>query len=236
MSKKTAPKKQDGDATKQAILNAAEVVFAAFGFEGAPMSAIAKGAKVGQPLIHYHFKSKEKLFDEVIRRRSTAINAFRQGFIDELFANGATPSLEAVLEAFYAPTAYSHGGSQATKGSYSQLAATVTIGGDKRSKKVTEKYFDPIAHIFIDALLKCVPGLSLSDAVFGYMFALGARAHIHAHNDRVERLSKGVCSNTRLEDVVARVIPFVAAGIRQLAATGIKDTSPKADVANELAN
>lgn len=216
--RKTKPaQRKDGDETKQAILDAAEVVFAAFGFEGAPVREIAKGANVTQALVHYHFETKEKLFDEVIKRRSSAINAFRQGLIDKLFEGGAIPTLERVLEAFYAPTAYTHGGSRRTMVPYSQLAVHVTIGADKRSKKLTEKYFDGIARIFIDVFQKCVPGLSIGDAVYAYMFALGARSHVHAHNDRAERLSNGACTNKDLQDVVKRVIPFVAAGIRQLA-------------------
>lgn len=231
---KAAPRK-DGDATKQAILDAAEVVFASHGYEGAPMKSVAQTAGVTQALIHYHFETKERLFEEVLRRRSTAINAFRQGFVDKLFANGAIPALEELLEAFYAPTAYTYGGSKATMVPYSQLAATVTIAPDERSKILTERYFDGIALIFIDAFQKCVPGLALSDAVFAYMFALGARAHVHAHNDRAARLSKGACSNEDLRSVVDRVIPFVAAGIRQLATGGANPSSPTTATKNSLA-
>ncbi|MGY3581491.1 AcrR family transcriptional regulator [Bradyrhizobium sp. USDA 4341] len=231
---KAAPRK-DGDATKQAILDAAEVVFASHGYEGAPMKAVAKTAKVTQGLIHYHFETKERLFEEVLRRRSTAINAFRQGFVDKLFADGATPALEELLEAFYAPTAYTYGGSKETMVPYSQLAATVTIAPDERSKILTERFFDGIALIFIDAFQKCVPGLTLADAVFAYMFALGARAHVHSHNDRAARLSKGACSNADLRKVVDRVIPFVAAGIRQLASDGANKSSPNTDPKSSLA-
>jgi AcrR family transcriptional regulator len=221
--------RKDGDFTKQAILEAAEVVFASHGFEGAPMREIAKRAEVNQALVHYHFATKDNLWEEVIKRRSTAINAFRQGLVDQLFADSAAPTLESVLGAFYAPTAYTHGGSTATMVHYSQLAVSVTIGGDERSKAVTGKYFDGIAHIFIDAFQKCVPGLSLVDAVFSYLFALGARSHVHAHNDRAARLSNGACTNENLETVVDRVIPFVAAGIRQLAAGSIQP-SPTANI------
>lgn len=228
MSKKAAPAKakskraagsnrKDGDLTKQAILAAAEVVFASHGFEGANMREIAKEAEVTQALIHYHFANKENLWEEVIKRRSSAINDFRKGLLDQLFANGSTPTLESVLGIFYAPTAYTHGGSTKTMVPYAQLAITTTIGGDKRSQMVTKKYFDGIAYMFIDAFQKCVPGLSLADAVLGYLFALGARAHVHARNGRMARLSSGACSNDNLEDVVKRVIPFAAAGIRQLA-------------------
>lgn len=190
------------------------------------MREIAKQANVKQSLVHYHFETKDNLWEEVIRRRSTAINAFRQSQLEELFAGGVTPTLEQVLEAFYAPNAYTHGGSIATMVPYSQLALSITIGSDERSKAMAGKFFDGIALIFIEAFLKCVPGLSLADAVWGYLFALGARAHVHARNDRAKRLSNGTCTNDDLKDVVKRVIPFAAAGIRNLAATAEQSTQP----------
>jgi AcrR family transcriptional regulator len=232
----TVGSRKDGDVTKNAILAAAEVVFASHGFEGAPMREIAKRAGITQALVHYHFENKENLWEEVVKRRSTAINAFRQAQVEALFATDATPTLERVLEAFYAPSAYQYGGSKATMVQYSQLALSIAIAADERSKRATEKYFDGIARVFIDAFRKCVPELSLCNAIFAYLFALGARGHVHAHNDRVRRLSDGECSNdNNLEDIVKRVIPFAAAGIRQLAslpdqhlrAAGVTDAHQK---------
>lgn len=238
MTKKKAvtqrPTRSDGEATKRAILEAAEVIFASHGFEGTPMREIAKRANVKQSLVHYHFETKDYLWEEVVRRRSTAINAFRQKQLEELFSGGTIPTLERVLEAFYAPNAYTHGGSIATMVPYSQVALAITMGSDERSKLAAGKFFDGIALIFIEAFQKCVPGLSLADAVWGYLFALGARAHVHAKNDRAKRLSNGTCDNEDLKDVVKRVIPFAAAGIRNLAATSDQPAKP-ASIDNGLA-
>ncbi len=54
--------------TRERILSAAKREFADRGFDGARMGAIAKNAKVNQALIHYYFKSKEKLYELVLRR------------------------------------------------------------------------------------------------------------------------------------------------------------------------
>lgn len=48
--------------TRQQILNAALEVFAEFGFTGAATREIARRARVHQPAIAYHFKSKELLW------------------------------------------------------------------------------------------------------------------------------------------------------------------------------
>lgn len=62
------PHKDAGIDTVGAILDAALDEFATFGFEGARISEIARKAGVANPLIHYHFETKERLFQEVVER------------------------------------------------------------------------------------------------------------------------------------------------------------------------
>jgi len=56
------------DATREAILRAAEEEFAARGFGGARSDAIAERAGVNKALPFYHFGSKTRLYEEVLRR------------------------------------------------------------------------------------------------------------------------------------------------------------------------
>ncbi len=55
--------------TRAAILAAAEKEFEANGFAGASLSGIAERAKITKSLIHYHFKSKEALWQEIKESR-----------------------------------------------------------------------------------------------------------------------------------------------------------------------
>ena len=61
------------NSTQEGILDAAEEVFASHGYEGASMRAIAKKANVNQALLHYHFQTKDNLYETVVKRRSSAI-------------------------------------------------------------------------------------------------------------------------------------------------------------------
>jgi len=54
-----------GENTENQILIAARQVFIAKGFEGARMQEIADQAGINKALLHYYFRSKEKLFDSV---------------------------------------------------------------------------------------------------------------------------------------------------------------------------
>jgi len=62
---------RDPEATRSAILEAAESVFLEKGFGAAAVSEIAQRAGVTKSLIHHHFGSKEKLWEEIKLRRFT---------------------------------------------------------------------------------------------------------------------------------------------------------------------
>lgn len=68
-AKASAPKvsapKANGD-SKNDILEAALKVFAHHSFEGASLQEIAQLAGIGQPLLHYHFGSKENLWKAAV--------------------------------------------------------------------------------------------------------------------------------------------------------------------------
>jgi AcrR family transcriptional regulator len=66
------PRAKQAKSTRDAILVAAEKVFAKFGFAGARVETISKAAKCYDSLIYYYFGSKEKLFAQVLE------NAYRK--------------------------------------------------------------------------------------------------------------------------------------------------------------
>lgn len=55
--------------TEQRILEAAETVFLKDGFAGARMQQIADGAGINKAMLHYYFRSKDKLFELVLKHK-----------------------------------------------------------------------------------------------------------------------------------------------------------------------
>ncbi len=58
-------KKKVEDSSEEKILAAARKVFMAKGLDGARMQDIADEAGINKALLHYYFRSKEKLFDQI---------------------------------------------------------------------------------------------------------------------------------------------------------------------------
>lgn len=79
-----ARRERSGEATRRRILDAAEVEFAAKGFDGARLAAIARAADVPQALIHHHFGDKQGLYREVLERALAAMAAVGWHILDTL--------------------------------------------------------------------------------------------------------------------------------------------------------
>lgn len=67
------PSREEAQALRAAILDAALAAFIARGFEAASMEGIARAAKVAKITLYRHFETKEQLFVEVARRAQLSV-------------------------------------------------------------------------------------------------------------------------------------------------------------------
>ena len=200
---------------QEAILNAAERVFAESGFHGATTRAIAEQAQANAALIHYYFGSKEALYEAVIARRSGAINDERRARVAALHADG-TLTLETLLDALLRPTITLGRDASGGGAAYARLLGHAAAGTDERSHRVTSNYYDAIARLFIGELASVVPGLRRNDAVRGYLNAISIGISLMAPTGRVNDLSDGQIADDDLEEIISGAVRFIAAGIRAL--------------------
>ena len=200
--------------TMQRILTSAEAVFAEAGFEGAGMKAIAARAEVSQGLLHYHFGSKEKLYEEVIRARSRKINDARVALLAKVDLAGPD-ALSQVISALYSPALGPEGGGKA----YARIFAGLMVGRPHDQTLVQECY-DPTARLFIDAIAKVRPGLGHGRAGMVYQLALGVLASVISRDGRIERLMGQ--EEERLDDaaLVAAITEFTVGGADALSRSG----------------
>jgi AcrR family transcriptional regulator len=213
---RTAEHRLERGEAQDAILDAAEVIFADNGFHGATTRAIAEHAQANAALIHYYFGSKEALYEAVIARRSGAINDERRARLAQLHAEG-TPTLEAILDALLRPTV-ALGRDPARGGAhYARLLGHAASGTDERSRRLTGTHYNAIARVFITELGSAVPHLHPEDAVRGYLNAIAIGISLMAPTGRSQDLSGGALHDDDLEEIIGQAVRFIAAGIRALA-------------------
>lgn len=205
-------------AVRNDIMEAAERVFAMLGYAGSTTRAIADEAKVNLGLIHYHFNSKEALFEQVIVRRSAQVNAYRRELLGEILAQPGSVTVERILEALVRPT-IELGVVQGSAGQYySRIIVQIASGTDERSIQLTGENFNGIALQFIDVLEKHVPGLGRENAAWAYMNAISVSLLMMARTGRITVLSTGLCDESGTEASIRRTIDYLAAGTRALVA------------------
>ncbi len=204
-----------GGARFDAILDAAEQVFAGSGYDGAALREIARRAGVAQGLIHYHFDNKARLFERVVARRSSQINKARAALLAALRARGVV-RLEEVVEALFRPTIEAGIELAEDGGGFARILVSMANSNDPLARDLTETYYDPIAHDYIGALREAEPELGQGDAVWAYMFAIGVGMTMMARTGRPLRLSGGLCDDGDADAMLARIVPFICGGIRAL--------------------
>jgi TetR/AcrR family transcriptional regulator len=85
---------RDAEATKQQILNAAEIEFAGQGLHGTRVDSIAARAGVAPRMIYYYFQSKEGLYQAVLQRPAALLhNVFQELNLEALPPEVALKSL-----------------------------------------------------------------------------------------------------------------------------------------------
>jgi AcrR family transcriptional regulator len=216
--------------TRQAILKGALASFSTSGYAGASMREIAEAAGVTQGLLHYHFKSKEGLYDAVFEHCSQKSVGHRGHLLDELLAENPSPTLEDLLVVLFAPVSEGTKRERAELNEYVQMVATVDVANDERSKNIVGKYFDPIGHRFVAEFRRAIPALNKATAVWCYLFAIGARMQAHALNGRAERMCKGK-KVARTVDANELLLFFTAAGIRAVATSSVQARVRTSDAA-----
>jgi AcrR family transcriptional regulator len=200
--------------TKQRILDSAERLFADNGFDSTSLRTIIADAQVNLAAIHYHYHSKEALLDAVILRRLEPINRQRLEMLDacEQAAGDASPSLEAVIEAFLAPAFRVASDHQYGK-SFARLMGRI-LTAEKSLVPRMKQHMSEMLGRFLQALQKAVPELPRHELFWRIQFMGGAMALTLLRGKDLEALSDGLCDTSDVEGTIRRLVDFAAAGFR----------------------
>jgi AcrR family transcriptional regulator len=195
---------------KQAILLAAEKLFAQHGYHAVAIRDIAVEAGVPLALVGYYYGQKHELFHAIFEHWGHSIEARLAALRAIDTTQPGRETLTLIIEAFTGPVITLRASAEGEY--YALLVARELYHARAETDRILRGLFDPLAHAFIDALQRSLPHATRGQVAWVYQFALGALLH-HLTDARVERLSGGEC---RANDPAAApmLVAFIVGGIR----------------------
>ena len=201
-------------ATKAAVFNAAERLFALHGFQNVSVRDITAEAGVNLASVNYHFGSKDALLFEIFRRRAAELNRERARLLHEAGArHGGAPPLRSVLEALFAPPLrWTHPDNE-RRISIQFLIRARSEG----TAEMREALQHDVSHLerFANALIAACPDLPRSTVYWRLHFCLGmVHNNRFAEFDRLHHLSGGLTQESDVDALLSQMLDFAEAGFR----------------------
>jgi AcrR family transcriptional regulator len=209
------------DSSREKLLSSAEALFAERGFDGVSVRDIANAAGVNSALVGYYFRGKEGLLSEVYTRHCEPLNRERTRLLAQARESAGGLTLEKVIEAFIAPSLAVTTDKNGRTG-FTRLRAILSAENSALLEQLVAQNFDASSRMVIDALGKCLPGLSREEIYWRFHFLLGTVYYTGAGPHRVRILSGGRCDPSDAKATTKHLVPFLAAGFR---APGIRKAS-----------
>jgi len=197
------------------ILDTAEAIFAANGFNGTTMQEVAKAAEADTALLRYYFTDKDGLFDAVLERRAHEVNAVRMSALDAYEAMaGDGMTVEGIIEAFTRPAFKLIAADEG----WQNYAAIVAYINSSRGalREVMSAHFDVGSRRVIALLKRALPHADEHEIYWSYHFFTGAFTFSIGQTGRIDVLSEGKVSSLDFEAICDRLIVTLGAGIRHL--------------------
>ena len=206
--------------TRERILDAAERLFMAHGYEGTSMRQITSEAAVNLAAVNYHFGSKEALMQEVFRRRLDWLNEERLRVLDEMerAAGGRPLKPSQIVDGFF--------------GTLLRLADDDLRGGIVFLRLFGRTHTEPSEFIrtfiadeyagvmerYKQALFKALPDVPRAEIVWRFHFMLAATSYAIAGTDALRLVADWKIEEADMVDrndrLVPRLMSFLLGGLR----------------------
>lgn len=206
--------------TRARILDAAERLFMAHGYDGTSMRQITGEAGVNLAAVNYHFGSKEALIQEVFRRRLNWLNEERMRALDELEATADGQSLKPsqIVDAFFGTMIRMAEDEERGGVIFLRLLGrTLTEPSDFIRAFLAHEY-KTVVERYKEALFRSLPDVPKAEIVWRFHFMLGATSYAIAGTDALRLVTdwgiEAEDSEDRLDRLLPRLISFLIGGLR----------------------
>ena len=193
-------------------------IFAEQGYGGTSLRHIIAEAQVNLAAIHYHFGSKEELLDAVIAQNIQPVNAERIERLTRLEerTEGEAVAVDAILEAFVAPTMTVTHGSE-----FPRMMGRLI--GEGLMPELARRHFSEAGRRFWAAFRRALPDLSDAELAWRINFLIGAMSHCLCRAPAEWQV--GFDATLDPAHMVKELVTFLTAGFRAPSALPARTTS-----------
>jgi len=199
--------------TRDALLDAAERLFAERGLRSASLRAITGEAGANLAAVNYHFGSKQGLVQAVFARRLEPLNRERLDRLAACEAAPGGPTVDCVVRAFAAPVLHMLRDPRAGGAAFARLVARSFSEPSDETRRMLQTAFREVVDRFSAALAAALPDLPRETVFWRIHFMAGAMAHTAAFGRLALAMSNGLCDPEDTDRMIDELAAFLAGGL-----------------------
>jgi AcrR family transcriptional regulator len=192
------------------IIESAESLFSTKGYYATSIRDVVADAKVNLAAINYHFRNKESLYCEILRRRLKPMNQSRLAKLEsaiELAGDKPIP-LALIFDIFARPFfELSDDGTVENRHASRLIGRSVVESVPFADELLATEIHVTTAH-FARAIRKHAPGLQPTEFIWRLNFVVGAMHHTLATIHQMTALTRGLCRNSDFESALRHFTQF----------------------------
>jgi len=199
------------------ILDAAEELFAEHGFAETSLRTITAKADVNLAAVNYHFGSKKALIQAVFERFLTPFSQMIESGLDRHQKESPeTPlSVEEILQNVARAIAGVSQGDRRRLSIFMRLAGLAYTQGQGHLRKFLQSEYRGIFRRLMALITTATPDLQPVERFWRFHFMLGATAFTMSSMESLQAIVEhDFDTKSTEEEIVALLLPFLAAGIR----------------------
>ena len=217
--------------TKDKILDAAELLFSELGFDNTSLRSITSEADVNLASVNYHFGSKKELIQAVLDRYLGVLMPEIDKCINQLSENNPNADAEILFKSMVEPVLMLDEVRPNGTRTFVQLFAKAYYESQGHVRKYINLRYGEVMNRFNKALYATVPHLPKREVFWRWHFALGSCVFTMASSKALTDIAAAdFQQKMEIEELIRKVIHFVAAGFAAPSTEGIK-LYPARDIA-----
>ena len=204
-------------ATRDRILDAAEHLFMAHGYDGTSMRQITSEAGVNLAAVNYHFGSKEALMQEVFRRRLDWLNEERLRVLDRLEAEAGEKPLKPslIVDGFFGTLLRMAEDENRGGLTFLRLLGRTLTDPSEFIRAFLAHEYSTVTERYQQALFKALPDVPKAEIMWRFHFMLGATSYAIAGTDALRVVTDWDEETVvGLDRLLPRLMSFLLGGLR----------------------